>query len=258
MTILDSARDTGRIRIDTARFTDELARRLPDADQFDITGAREAAGIAVHDAAGRARESIDHAAELVRVFRSDIAHAGDKVQADNRLDEVAQRVRAVASPTAIRALIARLERELPDTDRDRYARAYARGRAQGRSRYLVIGIAAGVTAGVVAAALLEPRHGKDRRDRIGGKVSSLTSGLSARAASTAKVAQDRARGIAAQRGLVKPDAATVVPAPIAETVAEAGDAGLVDAGAASDAAADAVDAVGAIGAIDGDAPSPTA
>ena len=103
-------------------------------------------------------------------FRSDIAHAGDKVQADDPLDEVGQRLRAVASTTAIRALIARLERELPDTDRDRYARAFARGRAQGRSKYLAVGIVAGVTTGIVAALLLEPGHGKERRDRIGGKV----------------------------------------------------------------------------------------
>lgn len=248
MTILDRAQDTGRIRIDTARFTDELARRLPDADQFDITRARETAGTAVHDAADRARESFDHAAELVRVLRGDIAHAGDKVQADGPLDEVGQRLRAVASTTAIRALVARLERELPDTDRDRYARAFARGRAQGRSKYLALGIAAGVTAGIVAAALLEPGHGKERRDRIGGKVSSLTTGISARAASTAKVAGDRARGIAVQRGLVKPEAGT----PESVTAAVAGEPvapEVTDTSAVADAAA------GVIAAVEADAPA---
>ena len=170
MTILDRTRDTGRIRIDATRFADELARRLPDADQFDITKARETAGIAVHDAADRARESFDQAAELVRVLRSDIAHAGDKVQADGPLDEVGQRLRAVASTTAIRALIARLERELPDTDRDRYARAFARGRAQGRSKYLAVGIAAGVTAGIVAAAAARAGTRQGAPRRIGSKV----------------------------------------------------------------------------------------
>jgi hypothetical protein len=256
MTILDSARDTGRIRIDTARFTDELARRLPDADQFDMSSAREAAAIAAHDAADWVRESLDQAAELVRAFSSDIAHAGDKVQADNKLDEVAQRLRAVASPTAIRTLIARLERELPDTDRDRYARAFARGRAQGRSRYLAVGIAAGVTAGVVAAALLEPRHGKERRDRIGGKVSSVTSGLSTRAASTAKLAQDRARGIAVERGLVKPDAGAHESPVGAALTGEPVTPQAIDTGAVADAAADA--AAEAVAAVDANAPSPTA
>ena len=246
MTILDRARDTGRIRIDAARFTDELARRLPDADQFDIAKARETAGIAVHDAAERARESFDQAADLVRVFRSDIAHAGDKVQADGPLDEVGQRLRAVASTTAIRALIARLERELPDTDRDRYARAFARGRAQGRSRYLAVGIAAGVTTGIVAALLLEPGHGKERRDRIGSKASSLTAGVSTRVASTAKVAQDRARGIAVQRGLVKPEAGTpesVTAAISGEPVAPV----VIDTGTVADTVADtAADAIAAV------------
>lgn len=245
MTILDRARDTGRIRIDATRFTDELARRLPDSDQFDITKARETAGIAVHDAADRARESIDQAAELLRVFRSDIAHAGDKVQADGPLDEVGQRLRAVASTTAIRALIARLERELPDTDRDRYARAFARGRAQGRSKYLAVGIAAGVATGIVAALLLEPGHGKERRVRIGSKVSSLTAGVSSRAASAATIAQDRARGIAVQRGLIKPETggpeSTVTGAISTDPVTP----DVIDTGAVADAAADAIAAVGA-------------
>ncbi len=244
MTILDRTLDTGRIHIDATRFADELARRLPDSDQFDFTRARETAGIAVHDAAGRARESFDQAADLMRVLRSDIAHAGDKVQADGPLDEVGQRLRAVASTTAIRALIARLERELPDTDRDRYARAFARGRAQGRSKYLAVGIAAGVTTGIVAALLLEPGHGKERRDHIGSKVSSLTSGVSTRVASTAKVAQDRARGIAVERGLVKPE--TAGPASLTAAVSEEPAAPEV-----IDTVADA--AVDAVAAVDADA-----
>ena len=193
---------------------------------------------------------------MVRVLRSDIAHAGDKVQADGPLDEVGQRLRAVASTTAIRALIARLERELPDTDRDRYATAFARGRAQGRSKHVAVGLAAGVSAGIVAALLLEPEHGKERRERIGRKVSSLTTGISSRAASTAKFAGDRARGIAVERGLIKPEAGdartgdrgslranpslrsvidTAADA-VADAAAEAGDA----ANAVADAAADAL------------------
>jgi hypothetical protein len=211
MTILDRTLDTGRIRSDAARLTDELARRLPDADHIDLAGAREAAEVAVHDVADRARESFDQAGELVRDLRSDIAHAVDKVQADGTLDEIGQRLRAVAATTAIRSMMAGPDHGSPDTDRDRYARAYARGRAQGRSKYLAVGIAAGVTAGVVAAALLEPGHGKERRDRIGSRVSSATAGVSTRAASMANVARDRARGIAVERGLVKPDAGTAVP-----------------------------------------------
>jgi gas vesicle protein len=259
MTILDRALDTGRTRIDTARFADELAKRLPDGDQFDMTRTREAAESAVHDVADRARDSIDHAAELFKVLRSDIAHAGDKVQADNKLEEVGQRVRAVASTTAIRALIARLERELPDTDRDRYARAFARGRAQGRSKYLVVGIAAGVTTGIVAALLLEPGHGKERRDRIGDKVSGLTAEVSTRVASTAKVAQDRVRGIAVERGIVKPEAGSAEATVTAATTLEPVTPNAIDTGAVADAAEAVADAAAdAVAAVEAHAPSPTA
>ena len=41
-----------------------------------------------------------------------------------------------------------------------------RGRAQGRSIWLAVGITAGVGAGVVAAALLDPKHGKERREAL--------------------------------------------------------------------------------------------
>ena len=223
---------------------------------FDLTKARETAGVAVHDAADRARESLDQAGELVRDLRSDVARAVDKVQADGTLEEVGQRLRAVAATTAIGALIAGPDLESPDTDRDRYARAYARGRAQGRSKYLAVGIAAGVTTGVVAAALLEPGHGKERRDRIASRVSSLTAVVSTRAASVADVARDRARGIAVERGLVKPDAGTAVPvtgAVSGEPVA----AEVIDTGAVADGTADAIAAVDAGGSHVTDAP-PTA
>lgn len=264
MTILDRTPDTGRLRIDATRFADELARRLPDADQFDLSRARETAGTAVHDAAERARETFDQAAEMVRVLRDDIAHAGDNVQVDGPLDEVGQRLRAVASTTAIRSLIARLERELPDTDRDRYARAFARGRAQGRSKHVAIGLAAGAGAGIVAALLLEPEHGKVRRERIGRRVSSLTAGISSRAASTARSAGGRVRGIAVERGLIKPEDGT--PEPVTAAVSGGPVAPeVIDPGAAADAiAAVDADADGAgldvvpDGADAADAPSPTA
>jgi hypothetical protein len=91
----------------------------------------------------------------------------------------------------------------------------------------------------VAAALLEPGHGTERRDRISSRVSNVTAGVSTRAASVANVARDRARGIAVERGLVKPDAGTAVPvtAPISgESVAPE----VIDTGAVADAAAEAI------------------
>jgi hypothetical protein len=178
MTILDPAGATRRIRIDAAQFADELAKRVPDTDQIDLGKARDAAGEAVHDAAALARVT---------------------------LDDLVERLRTIASTTTMRAVVARLEKELPETDRDRYDRAYARGRVQARSIYLAVGIAAGVTAGVAAAALLDPRHGKERRDRIARRTGELTAGLRSRATSTARMAQDRAKAVARDRGLAEPE-----------------------------------------------------
>ena len=203
MAILDRAGSTRRIRIDASQLTDELAKLVAERDQVDLGKARDTAGIAVGEAAERARQSLERAAERARGLRGDLARSGDRIQADLPLEEIGQRLRAAASPTAIRALVARLERELPDTDKDRYDRAYARGRVQARSIYLALGIAAGVAAGIAVAALLDPRHGKERRDRLTRRTSELTEGLTARAASPARVAQERARSLAQERGLAE-------------------------------------------------------
>lgn len=205
MTIFDRARGARRIRIDVSQLADELSKRVPDLDQVDLGKAREAAGTAVHDVADRARHSLESAGERARTLRTDLAHAGDKASGDHPLDDIGQRIRSVASSGALGTLVARLERELPDTDKDRYARAYERGRVQARTRFLLVGMIAGLAAGVAGAFLLDPTAGKARRDALVRKVSSLTSGLQRQAAGQAKFAQDRARGLAIERGLVKPD-----------------------------------------------------
>lgn len=158
-----------RIRIDAAQLADALAKRVQDADQVDLAKAREVAGEALRDAADLARDSFDRTAERAR------------------------------------SLVARLERELPDTDKDRYDRAYARGRVQARSIYLAVGIAAGVTVGIAAAALLDPRHGPRRRARIAGGARGLACGLRERVTSTARLARERAMTVAEDRGLAEPD-----------------------------------------------------
>jgi hypothetical protein len=209
MTIQDRP-GTRRIRIDTTQLADALAKRVPDADQIDLGKAREVAGEALRDAAVMARESLDRAAGRARDLRGDVAHAGDRIAADNPLDDLGQRIRALASTDAIRAIVARLERDLPDTDRDRYDRAYTRGRVQARSLYLALGIAAGVAAGVAAAALLDPRHGKERRERI----AAAAAGLRGRASATFDVARERAMIAAQDRGLAARDVdVTAAPAP---------------------------------------------
>ncbi len=206
MTILD--RTSGkRIRIDANQFADELSKRLPD---FDRT--RDQATNAVHDAADQARQQLDRAAEIARVIRGDIAHSAEKMAADNPIDEIGQRIRAVASTTGVRTLIARLEKELPEVDRDKYRRAYMRGRTQARSRYLVVGLVAGIGAGAVAAILLDPKHGKERREAIVRKTSSLTRSAGKTVTGKARYASDRARGMAIERGVIKPQATEPIPA----------------------------------------------
>ena len=204
MTILDRARSARRIRIDPDRFADELARHLQDIAAANVPAkARYGTAGAVRDATDTARESLDRAAGLARSLGQDLAKAGGELHLDGRLDEVGQRIRATASATALRAVIARLERELPEVDRDRYSRAYHRGRAQARSKYLVVGIAAGAIAGVVVALLLDPRHGAERRERFTRKASGLTQGLQRRASSQAMSVVERARGVAIARRLME-------------------------------------------------------
>jgi gas vesicle protein len=207
MTILDRAGGARRIRIDASAFADELAKHLPDLDR-----ARDAATTAIHDAAGSARDGMDRAAEIARVVRGDIARTGERIGGDNPIDELGKRIRAVASTAGVRDLVGRLERDLPEVDRDTYHRAYTRGRAQARSKYLVLGVVAGLGTGVVAAVLLDPKHGKERRDTIARRTSSLTRSVGKAVSGRARYASDRARGLAIERGAIK--------APGAEPVAE--------------------------------------
>jgi gas vesicle protein len=117
-------------------------------------------------AAESARTSIDRVAEIARE-----AVAG--LELDRHMDEASGKVRNAVQTTAIRAAIARLERELPEPERSRYNRAYLRGRAQARSIWLTVGIAAGISVGVAAALLLEPRNGKARREALKARARTL-------------------------------------------------------------------------------------
>jgi hypothetical protein len=196
MTILDRARGTRRIRIDPAAFADDLAKRLPDLDQVDLGKARDAAESAISEAADAIRQSIEDAGDNLRGMRADAeksaGKAGDKVvdtiAVDRRLDDIGKSVRSLAG---------RVEKELPDTDKDRYVRAFERGRIQTRTRYIAVGAAAGIAAGLLGVVLSD----KERRDAATRKVN----GLSKQVQGKVKFAQDRARGMAIERGLIKPD-----------------------------------------------------
>ncbi len=117
-------------------------------------------------AAESARTSLDRVAELARD-----AVAG--LELDRHADDIGQRVRGVVQTTAVRAAIARLERELPEGERNRYNRAYLRGRTQARSIWLTVGIAAGVSVGIAGALLLDPKNGKARREALKARARSL-------------------------------------------------------------------------------------
>src|SRR4051812_28473150 len=88
-----------------------------------------------------------------------------------RLGRERQRHRGRSDATMVRHrrsdvmknLISRFQRELPDTDKDRYDVAYERGATQKRSGTLFGGLAIGAVAGLVAMYLLDPVRGAARR-----------------------------------------------------------------------------------------------
>ncbi|MCJ7709981.1 MAG: hypothetical protein MUQ32_04040 [Chloroflexi bacterium] len=162
MSILDRAREAFPVRIDTAQLADEP---------------------------GTTRVRLDQATELARNVRRDLVKAGGDLHIDDRMDEIGGRIRGAASTPRLQALVARLERDWPGTDRDRYDRAYARGWVHGRTAHLAVGFAAGIGVGLVAAVLLDPKRGKARRERIAARAGSLTRGLTGKAGGSLKGAE---------------------------------------------------------------------
>jgi hypothetical protein len=212
MTILERVRDGRGARIDLEALADQARNRLPDTDGIgiDTEAATDAAKDVVKDAADSARDRFDRVAELVRDVAREASKAGSDAHLDRRLDEISERVKSAVPTTTIGGVIMRLERELPDTDKDRYDRAFERGRVRTRTIYLGVGAAVGIGAGIVAAELLDPQRGKARREAI----ARLKDDVARRAAKGAKVASERAqdavqqaRAAAEQRGIVKPEGA---------------------------------------------------
>ena len=206
MTILERVRDGRGARIDLDELVVKARKQLPDTDGIDIDteGAKDAAKDVAKDVADTARDRFDRVAELVRDVTREAAKAGSDAHLDKRLDEISERVKSAVPTTTIRGVIMRLERELPDTDKDRYDRAFERGRVRTRTVYLGVGVAVGIGAGIVAAVLLDPQ----RREAI----TRLKDNVARQAAKGAKVASERAneavrqaRAAAEQRGIVKSD-----------------------------------------------------
>jgi hypothetical protein len=70
-------------------------------------------------------------------------------------------------------LVARVQRELPDTDKNRYDVAYERGRAQARSSLLFGGLLLGSAVGAGLMWLLDPTRGAERRADLATRAESL-------------------------------------------------------------------------------------
>ena len=198
MTILDRVRDGRDVHVDIDELAEQARKQLPDANGIgiDTEAAKDAARDVAKDATESARERFDRVAELVRDITRDAAKASSDAGLDRRLDDVAQRVRSAVPTTTIRGVMTRLERELPDTDKDRYDRAFERGRVQTRTIYVGVGVAVGIGAGIVAAVLLDPQRGKARREAI----ARWKDDVARQAAKGAKAASERAQPWPGRRG----------------------------------------------------------
>lgn len=91
-------------------------------------------------------------------------------------------------------LINRIQRELPDTDKDRYDAAYARGQAQAQSGLLFGGLAFGALLGAAVMFLFDPNRGADRRAQLASRVTGIRGDL-----------QNRAKGAAIEPGFENPN-----------------------------------------------------
>jgi hypothetical protein len=84
-------------------------------------------------------------------------------------------------------LISRLQRELPDTDKDRYDVAFERGQAQARSGLLVGGLAFGALVGAALMYLFDPNRGAGRRAELASRATGLRNDLARSRATEAPI-----------------------------------------------------------------------
>jgi len=206
MAILDRRSLAHIEAIDPAAIAAETANGASAAVK-DASAAVKDASAAVKDASDTikdgARDASDAARdglERVTVLARDVAREVGKASGEVRLDDVVQRLRAAVPASTIRGVMTRLERELPDTDKDRYDRAYERGRVRTRSIFIGLGVAVGIAAGVTAAVLLDPQRGPARRARI----AAIRSDVARQAQERSKVVVDKAKSMAAERGIGAP------------------------------------------------------
>ena len=167
------------------------------------------------DRAGEAFEQVgdafdhfgDEAAKATTRATKDVSKATKDVSVDagKGVDDLAERIRKALPTDRIGKIVENLERDLPTTDKGRYDRAYSRGWARARTGFVIVGAAAGIAAGIAGAFLLDPNEGPRRREALRSKVRSTTEGVTGQLSRTASMATEKARGIAVDRGLIKPD-----------------------------------------------------
>ena len=105
-------------------------------------------------------------------------------------------------------LISRIQRELPDTDKDRYDAAYERGRAQARSGNLFGGLAVGAILGAVLMYLFDPDRGAGRRAELVSRATALRNDVAQTTSGRVEDLQNKAKGAAIEAGIAKPSVAT--------------------------------------------------
>lgn len=104
-------------------------------------------------------------------------------------------------------LINRIQRELPDTDKDRYDAAYERGRAQARSGNVFGGLAFGALVGAVLMFLFDPDRGRSRRAQLASRATGLRNDVARTAGGRVEDLGNRAKGAAVEVGIAKPSVA---------------------------------------------------
>ena len=108
-------------------------------------------------------------------------------------------------------VVSRIQRQLPDTDKDRYDIAYERGRSQARSSLLFGGLILGALFGALAMFLFDPVHGAGRRAQLASRATGLRNDLTRNAAGRADDLQNRAKGAAIEAGVMEPPAKEKAP-----------------------------------------------
>jgi gas vesicle protein len=194
-----------------------IAKDLMNRDQVkDIREAAADAIDAVQQLAADAGDAVESLGSEASKATSTVARAAKDVQldkqvdrgldkVDGRVDDLVERIRQALPTERITTLVTNLERELPNTDKDRYDRAFGRGFARARTSFVIVGAATGIAAGIAGAYLFDPQRGPQRRNALRTRLRRTTDDVSSQVKRTATLTADRAKGFAYERGLIKPE-----------------------------------------------------